>query len=58
MIRSLVKSMAIYAVIATVVLGSGKMIATGIGTMINAANEMNNAVDYCITTIVDDSDVK
>ena len=58
MIKSLVKSMAIYAAIGTVLLGSGKLLATGIDTMINTANEMNSAVNYCVTTIVDTDDVK
>ena len=58
MIKSLIKSMAIYAVIATVLLGSGKMLATGINAMIDNANQMNDAVSYCVTAIVDTDDVK
>lgn len=58
MIKSLVKSMAIYAAIGTILLGSGKMLATGIGTMIDTANQMNDAVNYCVTAIVDNNDVK
>lgn len=58
MIKSLVKSMAIYAVIGAILLGSGKMLATGIGTMIDTANQMNDAVNYCVTAIVDNDDVK
>ena len=58
MIKSLIKSMAIYAVIATVLLGSGKMLATGINSMIDTANQMNDVMNYCVTAIVDDDDVK
>ena len=58
MIKSMLKSMAIYAVIGIVLLGSGKLLATGISTMIDAANEMNDAVNYCVTAIVDTDDVK
>lgn len=58
MIKSLIKSMAIYAVIATVLLGSGKMLATGIGTMIDSARDMNDAVNYAVAAIVDTDDVK
>ena len=58
MIKSLIKSMAIYAVIATVLLCSGKMLATGIGTMIDSARDMNDAVNYAVVAIVDTDDVK
>lgn len=58
MIKSLVKSMAIYAAVGTVLLGSGKMLATGINAMIDTANQMNDVVNYCVTAIVDDDDVK
>lgn len=58
MLKSLIKSVAIYAVIATVLLGSGKMLATGIGTMIDSARDMNDAVNYSIAAIVDDDDIK
>ena len=58
MLKSLVKSMAIYAAVATVLLGSGKMLATGIGTMIDSARDMNDAVNYAVAAIVDDDDVK
>ena len=58
MLKSLIKSMAIYAAIGTVLLGSGKMLATGINAMIDTANQMNDAVNYCVTAIVDDDDVK
>ena len=58
MIKSLIKSMAIYAAVGTVLLGSGKMLATGINAMIDSANQMNDAVNYCVTAIVDNDDVK
>ena len=58
MIKSLIKSMAIYAAVGTVLLGSGKMLATGINAMIDTANQMNDAMNYCVTAIVDDDDVK
>lgn len=58
MIKSLLKSVAIYAAIGAILFGSGKMISTGIDTMINTANEMSSAVNYCVTTIVDTDDVK
>ena len=58
MIKSLIKSMAIYAAVGTVLLGSGKMLATGINAMIDSANQMNDAVSYCVTAIVDTDDVK
>ena len=58
MIKSLIKSMAIYAAVGTVLLGSGKMLATGINAMIDSANQMNDAVNYCVTAIVDTDDVK
>ena len=57
MIKSLIKSMAIYAAVGTVLLGSGKMLATGINAMIDSANQMNDA-NYCVTAIVDTDDVK
>ena len=58
MIKSLIKSMAIYAAVGTILLGSGKMLATGINAMIDSANQMNDAVNYCVTAIVDTDDVK
>ena len=58
MIKSLIKSMAIYAAVGTILLGSGKMLATGINAMIDSANQMNDAVNYCVTAIVDNDDVK
>lgn len=58
MIKSMLKSVAIYAAIGTVLLGSGKMLATGINAMIDTANQMNDVVNYCVTAIVDDDDVK
>ena len=58
MIKSLIKSMAIYAAVGTVLLGSGKMLATGINAMIDSANQMNDAANYCVTAIVDNDDVK
>ena len=58
MIKSLIKSVAIYAAIATVMLGTGKMLTTGISAMIDTANQMSDAVNYCVTAIVDTDDVK
>ena len=58
MIKSLIKSMAIYAAVGTILLGSGKMLATGINTIIDTANQMNDVMNYCVTAIVDDDDVK
>ena len=58
MIKSLIKSMAIYAAVGTILLGSGKMLATGINAMIDSANQMNDAVNYCVTEIVDTDDVR
>ena len=58
MIKSVLKSMAIYAAIGAILFGSGKMISTGIDTIIDASNQMNDAMNYCITAIVDDDDVK
>ena len=58
MIKSLAKSMAIYAAIGAILFGSGKMISTGIDAMIDTANQMNDAVNYCVTAIVDNDDVK
>lgn len=58
MIKSVLKSVAIYAVIGAILFGSGKMISVGIDTMINTANEMNDAINYCVTSIVDTDDVK
>ena len=58
MFKSLIKSMAIYASIATIMLGSGKMLATGISSMVDSARDMNDAVNYVITAIVDTDDVK
>ena len=58
MIKSLLKSVAIYAVIGAILFGSGKMISTGIDTIIDSSNQMNDAMNYCITAIVDNDDVK
>ena len=58
MFKSVLKSMVIYAVIGIVLLGSGKMLATVIDTMIDTANQMNDAVNYCVTAIVDTDDIK
>ena len=58
MLKSVLKSVAIYAAIGTVLLSSGKLLATGIDTVINASNQMNDAMNYCITAIVDDDDIK
>lgn len=58
MIKSLLKSMAIYAAIGVVLIGSGKMLATGIDAVVDSARDMNDAVNYCITAIVDDYDEK
>ena len=58
MLKSLIKSMAIYAAITTIMLGSGKMLATGISSMVDSARDMNDAVNYAITAIVDTDDVK
>ena len=58
MLKSVLKSVAIYAAIGTVLLGSGKLLATGINAMIDSANQMNDAVNYCVTAIVDNDDVK
>lgn len=58
MLKFVLKSVAIYAAIGTVLLSSGKLLATGIDTVINASNQMNDAMNYCITAIVDDDDIK
>lgn len=58
MIKSMLKSIAIYAVIFTVLFGTGKMLTTGINTMVDSARDMNDAVNYTIAAIVDDDDVK
>lgn len=58
MFKSMLKSMEIYAVIGIVLLGSGKLLETGINTLIDASNQMNDAMNYCITVIVDNDDVK
>ena len=58
MIKSLIKSMAIYAVIFTIMFGTGKMLTTGISAMIDTARDMNDAVNYAVVAIVDDDDVK
>ena len=58
MFKSMLKSVAIYAAIGTVLLGSGKMLTTGINAMIDTANQMNDVMNYCVTAIVDDDDVK
>ena len=58
MIKSLIKSVAIYAAIGAILFGSGKMLATGINAMIDSTNQMSDAVNYCVTAIVDTDDVK
>ena len=58
MLKSLIKSVAIYAAIGAILFGSGKMISTGIDTIIDSSNQMNDAMNYCITAIVDNDDVK
>lgn len=58
MLKSLVKSVAIYAAIFTVLFGTGKMLTTGIDAVIDSARDMNDAVNYCVTAIVDTDDVK
>ena len=58
MIKSVLKSMAIYAAIGAILFGSGKMISTGIDTIIDSSNQMNDAMNYCITAIDDNDDVK
>ena len=58
MFKSMLKSMEIYAVIGIVLLGSGKLLETGINTLIDASNQMNDVMNYCITVIVDNDDVK
>ena len=58
MIKSMLKSMAIYAAIFAVLFGTGKMLTTGINTMIDTARDMNDAVNYAVIAIVDDDDVK
>ena len=58
MIKSMLKSIAIYAVIFTVLFGTGKMLTTGINAMVDSARDMNDAVNYAVVAIVDDDDVK
>ena len=58
MLKSLIKSVAIYAAIFTVLFGTGKMLTTGISAMIDTARDMNDAVNYAVVAIVDDDDVK
>lgn len=58
MLKSLIKSMAIYAAIGTILVGSGKMLATGIDTMVDSARDMNDAMNYCVTALVDDCEDK
>ena len=58
MIKSVLKSMAIYAAIFTVLFGTGKMLTTGISAMIDTARDMNDVVNYAVVSIVDDDDVK
>lgn len=58
MIKSLVKSAAIYAAAAVMLISTGKMLATGIGTLIDSSRDLNDAMNYAITAIVDDDDVK
>lgn len=56
--KSLVKSMAIYAAIATLLISSGKMLATGIDTVVDSARDLNDAMNYCVTAFVDDDETK
>ena len=58
MLKSLIKSMAIYAVIFSIMFGTGKMLTTGISAMIDTARDMNDAVNYAVVAIVDDDDVQ
>ena len=58
MIKSVLKSMAIYAAAAVMLISTGKMFATGIGTLIDSSRDLNDAMNYAITAIVDDDDVK
>lgn len=58
MLKSLLKSMAIYAAIGTILLGSGKMLATGVDAIVDSARDMNDAMNYCITALVDDCEDK
>lgn len=50
--------MAIYAAAALVILSSGKMLATGIDSMIDSARDLNDAVNYCVVALVDDGEDK
>lgn len=56
--KSLLKSMAIYAAIATVLFSSGKMLATGLDSMVDSARDLNDAMNYCVTALVDDGEDK
>lgn len=56
--KSLIKSMAIYAAIFMVLVGSGKMLATGIDSMVDSTRDLNDAMNYCITAFVDDDESK
>lgn len=56
--KSLLKSMAIYAAIATVLFSSGKMLATGLDSMVDSARDLNDAMNYCVTALVDDAEDK
>ena len=58
MLKSVLKSVAIYAAIFTVLFGTGKMLTTGIDRMVDSARDLNDAVSYCVTAIVDNDNVK
>ena len=58
MIKSLIKSLAIYAAVALVIISSGKMLATGIDAMIDSVRDLNDAVNYCVVALVDDCEDK
>lgn len=58
MLKSLIKSVAIYAAIFTVLFGTGKMLTTGIDRMVDSTRDLNDAVSYCVTAIVDNDDIK
>lgn len=58
MIKSLLKSLAIYAAAAVVLISSGKMLATGIDSMVDSVRDLNDAMNYCVTALVDDCEDK
>ena len=58
MLKSVLKSVAIYAAIFTVLFGTCKMLTTGIDRMVDSARDLNDAVSYYVTAIVDNDDVK